>query len=608
MPRRHDVGDPTDAPRWRDWASGDDGVTNGEFWDFVHEAFDRTLAWVQDNAERLAALVEALPDVEPARIDGLIAALELSIVSTWTDDQVENLRRSLRRHLHRARTIEGYKPHLSHDQMNRLEAVYYRLEPLDPVRRWVWLFSQHPDLLSVTGSDWNVEEHARDQERTRVVSDFLTRGALDDLLLLADHAQEPGTVGYYLGRSNLPDDAVTGLLETCFASGTEKRRQCGRSMVWGRFQRDGWSWVNRLFSEGPHVWSPEWNAEFALGLRFETPVWDWVENWGSEAVAAYWRTVRAGWGPGMDCDAPRAIQTLLNHERPFAALHIAWLCTGHTKESVAPGLLFTVLQAVSAVAHGKMTTAEEAVFDDALGEKIAQLLETIEAAKLVDLMELAQIEWTWLPVLEHTRRGPAVFHRLLAHEPGLFAQLVGLIYRSHNPVKENDDSAPDELTRRRATQAARLLLEWRDIPGRWDNGPLDSSELRRWVQSVREQLRSTGHLQTGDRQIGELLARVPPGTDGSWPHEAVRELIEECQSQDLDDGLFLGVRNGREAGFRSIDAGGEPERELSRQYCASANATAAAYPRTSKVLQELHESYEQDARHWDNKRNLREYS
>src|SRR5262249_50739149 len=124
--------------------------------------------------------------------------------------QTDRLRRSIRHHLHLVRTIEGLRRDLSQQQPTRLEAVYHRLEPVDPVRRTAWLFDRNPELLDVTGDDWRVEEEARERERRNAIQGFIQQGAVDQLLRLADHAVEAGAVGYYIGFSDLGDEVVTG--------------------------------------------------------------------------------------------------------------------------------------------------------------------------------------------------------------------------------------------------------------------------------------------------------------------------------------------------------------------------------------------------------------
>jgi hypothetical protein len=196
VPRDYDVGEVGSTPDWRDWAEGrDQGVTDGDYWDAVEGAFDRLVRWAGLDAERWSCLLDPIPHVGPERIDVLVSGLEQLETSTWNEENRDRLRRSIRRHLHRVRTIEGLDSPLSDRQLVRLEAVYRRLEPESLVRRFAWLFDQNPELLSVTGDDWRAEQEGRERERREVIQRFVGEGAADQLLLIADIAGDAYSVG-----------------------------------------------------------------------------------------------------------------------------------------------------------------------------------------------------------------------------------------------------------------------------------------------------------------------------------------------------------------------------------------------------------------------------
>lgn len=610
LPARHDSATPTPRPRWRQWAAErQTRVPMNEYREYVLALYRRTLDWAGGDQRRWARLLDRVPHVDEKFLGELVSRLEalpLEGVAEATDDV---LRRAVRRILHQKQTIEGIYPGLSGELVARLRTIYTRLEPAAPVRRHAWLFDTCPDLLSVTGNDWRAEEEVRERERREVIRNFVARGAVDDLLLLADHANEPGAVGYHIGQSELPDDTITALLPGCIDSATENRKQCGHGMIWGRFRRDGWPWVERVFSASePRGWPATRKATFAFALPFETATWDWVEGWGEDVAAEYWRT-RVAWVSDAHRDAPRAIRTLLDRGRPFAALHVTRLCmTGdRDRGAVTAELQLAVLRAVTAVARGDVHTAEGLRLDNGLGYELGELLNSVEAAGATTEQELAHIEWIWLPALEHTPRGPATLHRLLARDPALFAQVVGFIYRPRHEGREDDPvPEPDELSRARTRQAFGLLHEWRGMPGRVDDGGLDGTALREWVLSARQALQESGHGETGDYQIGAVLARSPAGADGIWPHEAVRELLEELRSEDIEEGIYFGVVNGRGVTVRSPDDGGALETVLAQRYSNWATSLAA-YPRAARVLRRLADNYRDYARREDEQRDLNEF-
>jgi alpha-L-fucosidase len=92
---------------------------------------------------------------------------------------------------------------------------------------------------------------------------------------------------------------------------------------------------------------------------------------------------------------------------------------------------------------------------------------------------------------------------------------------------------------------------------------------------------------------------MPPDPDGAWPHIAVRDLIEELRSEQLEGGLKIGVYNSRGVFMKSPTAGGEQERQIAERYQGYANQVSDRWPRTAAMLRRIARSYISDARRED---------
>jgi hypothetical protein len=610
LPSRHDSSIPTPTPRWRSWAANRDvGVPTNEYAEYVLALFERALNWAGNDQNRWAQLLHPIPELDRERLDELLSRVEALPLDQFARSTDDRLRRSIRRILHEKLTVEGIHPEISEDLRFRLDRIYIALESPDLVSRDAWLFDTHPELLSVSGNDWRAEDDSRERLRRDVVSGLVGSQKHAELLRLADFSQEAGAVGYHIGQSELGDETLASLLTDCLGATAEKRAHCGNGIIWGRFRRDGWVWVERFFAIEPvRSWSSHQKAIFACALPFETATWDWVEAWGEVAAEEYWR-VKVAWVSDAHRDAPRAIQTLLDRKRPFAALHVTRLCMHGEKDrrAITGELQLAVLRGITAVASGNVQTTEGLKLDQAIGHELSELLSAVESAGVSTEQELAQIEWVWLSALENTERGPAILQRLLASDPRLFAQVVGFMFRPTKTLPEGESlSEPDELARNRATQAFKLLHEWRGIPGRGESGIIDRTTLHAWIVTARITFQDSGYADIGDQKIGEILARVPPGDDGKWPHESIRELLEEFRSESMEEGIILGIRNGRGVTVRSPHDGGELEIALARRYAESADSLVR-FPRIANVLRQLAECYRNDARREDVRRDLNEF-
>jgi hypothetical protein len=289
------------------------------------------------------------------------------------------------------------------------------------------------------------------------------------------------------------------------------------------------------------------------------------------------------------------------------AFDLTNLCLHAHRATLSADLLLAVLRAITAAVTGEAEGTDMPRGGGGLGWHVGELITAVEEAGAMEETELARTEWIWMPALDHTKRGLGTLDRILSRDPSFFAMAVGLIFRPRiEGADEDTPPPPDEAARRRAEMAWRLLQEWHGVPGRPEEG-MDLPALRAWVRGARDALRTSGHTEVGDGRIGEVLARAPVGADGVWPHEAVRTLLEEVESDRLDQGVYLGRVNGRGVTCRSPDAGGEQEWRLAEQYERWASAVATPSPRAARVLRQLASSYRSHARREDAERDLDEF-
>ena len=88
-----------------------------------------------------------------------------------------------------------------------------------------------------------------------------------------------------------------------------------------------------------------------------------------------------------------------------------------------------------------------------------------------------------------------------------------------------------------------------------------------------------------------MLSASPHDPDGTWPCAAIREVIEDLASTELERGLRMGVR----VVMKDPSTGGAAERALAEEYDGFAVAVRAGYPRTARMLRQIADSYRHEA-------------
>ena len=84
--------------------------------------------------------------------------------------------------------------------------------------------------------------------------------------------------------------------------------------------------------------------------------------------------------------------------------------------------------------------------------------------------------------------------------------------------------------------------------------------------------------------------------DGVWPHRILRDLIEDGVTQEIEEGLQIGLLIGRGVVTKALDEGGRQERELAAKYAGYAAHVEHRWPHTATVLRDISNDYERQAR------------
>jgi hypothetical protein len=231
---------------------------------------------------------------------------------------------------------------------------------------------------------------------------------------------------------------------------------------------------------------------------------------------------------------------------------------------------------------------------------VAETLQLLDDREDVDRQALIELEWNYLLVLEYSRRPPKVLLKALSEQPPFFIEMLSAVFKASEDsgIVEPEPSDP-ERARAVATQAYRVLDLWDRIPGTRDDGTIDAGELEGWIKEARNLAKTVGRADIADDRIGYMLSASPVGSDGVWPAEAVREMIDLFRSKPMIEGFQVGKRNRRGVTTRMPRDGGQLERAEAAQYRSWARTLAYDYPHTSKALDAMADDYEWDAKRHD---------
>ena len=183
-------------------------------------------------------------------------------------------------------------------------------------------------------------------------------------------------------------------------------------------------------------------------------------------------------------------------------------------------------------------------------------------------------------------------YKYFSLEPQRF---VSLVCGSYVP-----EGCPEWLSAAKICDARLAIISrWNRLPGLSEDNVLDGNFLRNWFERCLDLLSRVHCFDFGIQQLGRVLASSPKGSDGMWPVEDVRDVIEKYGCDALKRGLVMGHISLYRPTVKGTYEGGDSERELMHEYRSYAQQMYVRWPKTATVLNSLAYVYQRIADTWD---------
>lgn len=589
MPRSHDSCSPTHRPRWRQFSEKrENTITIAEHWESIKAIMERLLLHVDDNGQRWAKVLENISVLPPEQRHRIIE--QLSSCADKISNGHYEVWNKLRKILSHHGSFMDADWALPEQELKEIEKIYLLLEPKDTIDRFCWLFDEHwPNLPEGEKKDYKKAEHKVAQRRTEAVKEIKSEHGLEGLIKLAEQTKNPRLVGTAVAEADLSPEEEQKLF-SLLEDNDKNKISFVQNYIFCRAFKRGNEWINNLVEmAGSQQWSAVKTTNLFLSFPQNRIVWDLLKSFDNELQDCYWSQCSVRLFDLTVDDKIYAIKQLLHNKRYFTALDTAALFV----EEIPSKLIAEILQ--------KAATEKSKESFHIQSYDVERLFEALD--KSADIKEeIARLEWLYLTILARvgSRRPPKVLHKELSKNPEFFAEVVKYIYKPKNKDKKDEEkSLPQELIEQRARLAWQLLHSWKTVPGSNNSGQIDYDKLKMWIDKARELCEKSDRKEVGDSHIGQVLAHAESEGEGVWPPEAVCKIIDEIQSDELDNGFRVEIYNKRGVVFKSPFAGGQQERALVEQFRQYADKWAIRYPKTATILTKIAEGYEDEAKRED---------
>ena len=566
LPKLHGSVTLTHGTKWRNWMPDSRTPTNQqEYLKTTTEVLKRLIADAEQNTTRICNLIISIRGLTVVQLEILIDRLEtLEPKDFSTEDRIRLCDR-LREEIVSHRQYHDAAWAISDEYVQRLEAVLNQFEPDSLIYRHLWLFKHGVPLIQdkpdFTGLD---TQKIIEGLRTDALKEILNLLGWDGVMQLAQQAEEPSLVGFILARAELLSIDLGSFIRENFWSEEKWREEMAKQYVLASAYSQGEEWIKDCLNSYSHTWNEEEYGKFLVNLPFDSYLLDILDRGTAKTQSYFWSHVKRIDFLGTEF-AERILTNLLKFNRPRLALQTLPL---NVSEYFSHQQIAEVLEASANIECGSNVSGSSFAY------KSAQLMNYLAKTKICHT-RLAKLELLYFRFHRNHRR-PELIYTELPKDPKLFIEIL-------------------KGSKSYYSLGRTLLREWKTLPGLTEDNSVDEKHLASWITEVRKLALENDLEKFADEFIGRLFAFSPIDPDGAFPHQAVRNLIEELANSTIEDHWYCQILNNRGVVGRSLTGGGDLERNLEAQYRKYNELTRYQWFRTAKVLRTIADDYHQQA-------------
>jgi transcriptional regulator with XRE-family HTH domain len=599
-PTGRGVTHPTSKPLWRDFSTDEPEVLTNRSLHHMYGAIgDRLVDAAGFVAERWGVILEHWPSFDPDWREHAHEKLRTASAQ-FDEDQRTAFRETLRGFIAKHAGFPAAEWSLKGDELAPLRKIFDALEPASTPARHAWLFGRvNPQFDVKLG--WQEQQDRLEAEQIMAVEAIAAELTPTAIMEYALKIERPDSLGVAIGLSGLTHVLKEALLAEGFARGAGDAERFAQGMLFGLRRRNGDAALRARMTAAIAAGRPTLELlTIAFTLDPNRPNWTLIASAGETVERAYWSRLNAFVVPETE-DLDWIAEKFLAVDRGRAVLSFI---AGHDKLAVPTELVLKIMRHPSTVrgSSSEADTADGGMFSWYVG-KMFERLDQVEGLD----SQVADLEWVYFQALQYSERPARSLHKALSEDPAVFVMLLKALYRSTADDEPELTGEAAEVASSVASQAFHVLEEWAEVPGSDEDGAINGTKLRAWVQGAQAACAAAHRLQIGDYKIGVILSAAKRVPGEAWPPEAVREILEEIANDDIDQGFAIGLFNRRGVTTRMPTDGGGQERSLAAIYRADAKASALLWPRTRAVLERIADGYEADAAREDQSAEQRDW-
>jgi transcriptional regulator with XRE-family HTH domain len=586
----------TQKPRWRDFSIDHNESTKDDSTISMSakKIIEIVLIDVGSDADRWCSLLDRLTQVRWDRV-GVLDLLRNKSDEVHSQSARLTIFAKLQELLAHYKKSAGADWSLSKPELNKLEDILKLFAPNEIGQRNAFLFDEEIEQIELYENTWGSAQNANQNARIKTVRELFLQNGKAALLDFSQNVKSPSLIGKCLLEASLSAIEVDELVQIALTSPDIKKNQLAGGALRSILKERGREWYIELM-QATWVETLSDNAKLTL---LKSPgsdqlwVWNLVMRLNVHNQKLYWQNINVHALANKSELLPIAIEYLLKFDNPVAALQIVSV---NAQAPWPTSSLFKIL--IDAIEPINKIAANSGI--GVIQHYVLSVFQILDDRTDLQPNELLNLEWNYFSILENSHRGTKVFDQAIVEEPSFFVNLLTKVYIAENEVetaKTKIELSEDKI--RIAEQAIQILENWSVVPGTNSQKQGAFASLKSWVAEALKLASEKNIRYAAELHIGQVLANSPIGSDGVWPSEEIREVLEENLSDKLCRGFIREKLSPGRITLVRVSDHGATESKYALEYNQWASKLKnGGYLRTANLLQAIADEYEERARRY----------
>lgn len=538
-------------------------ITKKDYYEQIDKYIDLMIKYCKYKNNRIIDLIDLLDNVSKNNFDKICNYLKSKKINSKNDNSKYMIWDRLERMYYSINKYSKLDNKTKEEMKEKIKSVILEIKPTNNLYIISRLFKR--DIWIYVDDNYDKSIKELEKKRIKSIKELYNRNGINTILKLCNIVEDTFNLGMTVGSIKIKSMHTNKLLELLDKNG--KLLDFSKGFVYKRYNLNNEKYNDKLLNE----LTKKAKLNFLLMLPFEQTTFELVDRELKEKSLKYWKEVD--------------ISSVQNEEDLKYS----------SKKLMEVGRYDKVLWVNRMFNYNHPDMKDNNEIELECLEKndinideydICQTIKKLQN-KNANPNRLFYIEWKYLPLLDSNEYRPITMEKVLASDAEKYSEILELAFKEKSQ-KKNSRNIDSNI----ATNAYRLLNQWKIVPGSREDGSINTKILKKWYTDMQTICKAKDRLEVGLYYFGQVLFYASEDKSGFWINKAVANILNE--NQKVRDGYKIQAFNS--VGVVNYDKEGSDFMKKYNEYKEKAEkAELNGYYNFATALREVAENFKFDA-------------